>query len=147
MSSSLEPHATPAVRRAGSKGGASRVRSAVLELVVGGRAEPPVRAGGCRGGGSGRHARSSGRRQSGSGPPHLLSVASLTPTKDQLTLAHALAQLADLPWTADLIGSDRADPDYAARVRTEIAAAGLAERITVPGALVGSALDQKWEYR
>ena len=80
-----------------------------------------------------------------SGLPHLLSLASLTPTKDQLTLVRALAQLADLPWTADLIGSDLADPGYAVQVRTEIAAAGLAERITVPGILVGQALDQKWD--
>jgi glycosyltransferase involved in cell wall biosynthesis len=79
-----------------------------------------------------------------SGPPRLVSLASLTPTKDQLTLIRALAQLAELPWTADLIGSDRADPGYAAQVRTEIAAAGLAERIMVPGVLVGQALDQKW---
>jgi glycosyltransferase involved in cell wall biosynthesis len=79
-----------------------------------------------------------------SGPPRLVSVASLTPTKDQLTLISALATLAEVPWTADLIGSDRADPDYAARVRTEIAEAGLAERIMVSGVLVGKALDQKW---
>jgi glycosyltransferase involved in cell wall biosynthesis len=79
-----------------------------------------------------------------SGLPRLLGLASLTPTKDQLTLIRALAQLADLPWTADLIGSDRADPDYAARVRTEIVAAGLSERIMVHGVLVGEALDQKW---
>jgi glycosyltransferase involved in cell wall biosynthesis len=80
-----------------------------------------------------------------SGVPHILSLASLTPTKDQLTLAHALAQLADLPWTADLIGSDRPNPKYAARLRSEIVAAGLADRISVPGALAGSALDRKWE--
>ena len=80
-----------------------------------------------------------------SGLPRFLSLASLTPTKDQLTLVRALAQLADLPWTADLIGSDVAEPGYAARVRAEIAAAGLAERITVPGVLVGQALDQQWD--
>ncbi|HET9777953.1 MAG TPA: glycosyltransferase family 4 protein [Propionibacteriaceae bacterium] len=79
------------------------------------------------------------------GPPHFLSLAALTPTKDQLTLVRALAQLADFSWTADLVGSDRVDPNYAAQVRTEIAAAGLAERIMVPGVLVGQALDQKWE--
>jgi glycosyltransferase involved in cell wall biosynthesis len=80
-----------------------------------------------------------------SGPLRFLSLASLTPTKNQLTLVRALAELADLPWTADLVGSDRADQDYAARVRTEIAAAGLAERILVPGVLIGQALDQKWD--
>jgi glycosyltransferase involved in cell wall biosynthesis len=84
-----------------------------------------------------------GSRDSGS--PRFLSVASLTPTKDQLTLVRALAQLADLPWTADLIGSDRADPGYAAQLRTEIAAAGLAERVMVPGILAGQALNQKWD--
>jgi glycosyltransferase involved in cell wall biosynthesis len=80
-----------------------------------------------------------------SGPPRILTVASLTPTKDQLTLVHALAQLADLQWTADLIGSDQADPDYADRLRSEIVAAGLRDRILVPGVLAGSVLDQKWD--
>jgi glycosyltransferase involved in cell wall biosynthesis len=80
-----------------------------------------------------------------SGPARLFSLASLTPTKDQLTLVRALARLADLPWTADLIGSDQADPEYAAQVRTEIGAAGLAERVMVPGTLGGQALDQKWD--
>jgi glycosyltransferase involved in cell wall biosynthesis len=80
-----------------------------------------------------------------SGRPRILSVASLTPTKDQLTLVHALAQLADLQWTADLVGSDQADPDYANRLRAEIVVAGLQDRILVPGALAGSVLDQKWD--
>ena len=78
-------------------------------------------------------------------PPCFLTVASLTPTKDQLTLVRALAQLADLSWTADLIGSDRADPSYAAQVRAEIAAAGLEERVMVPGILAGPALDERWD--
>jgi glycosyltransferase involved in cell wall biosynthesis len=78
------------------------------------------------------------------GAPHILTVASLTPTKDQLTLVRALTQLTDLPWTAAMIGSDRADPEYAARVRAAIATAGLGARITVPGALVDDALDREW---
>jgi glycosyltransferase involved in cell wall biosynthesis len=78
-------------------------------------------------------------------PPRFLTVAALTPTKDQLTLVRALAQEADLPWTGALVGSDRSDPDYAARLRAEIAAAGLEERITVPGALMGQALDHEWD--
>jgi glycosyltransferase involved in cell wall biosynthesis len=77
--------------------------------------------------------------------PHLFSLAALTPTKDQLTLVRALAQLADLSWTADMVGSDRVDPNYAAQVRAEVAGAGLAERIMMPGVLADQALDQKWE--
>jgi glycosyltransferase involved in cell wall biosynthesis len=80
-----------------------------------------------------------------SGLPRFLSVASLTPTKDQLTLVQALVQVADLPWRADLVGSDQANPDYAARLRARIVAAGLQDRISVPGALVSAALDQKWD--
>ena len=44
-----------------------------------------------------------------------------------------------------MIGSDQADPDYAARLRAEIVAAGLGERIAVPGLLVGKALDREWD--
>jgi glycosyltransferase involved in cell wall biosynthesis len=77
-------------------------------------------------------------------PPRFLTVAALTPTKDQVRLVHALAQVADLTWTASLVGSDTAAPGYAARVRAEIAATGLDERITVPGVLADQALDREW---
>jgi glycosyltransferase involved in cell wall biosynthesis len=79
------------------------------------------------------------------GAPRFVTVAALTPTKDQLTLIEALTQLADLPWTAALIGSDKAAPYYAARIRADIAAAGLGERIVVPGMLAGDALDREWD--
>ncbi len=49
----------------------------------------------------------------GSDPPHLVAVAALLPNKDQLLLLEALAGLTDLPWTAALVGSASADPDYA----------------------------------
>jgi glycosyltransferase involved in cell wall biosynthesis len=80
-----------------------------------------------------------------SGLPRLLTLASLTPTKDQVTLVRALAQLSDLGWLADLVGFDLADPGYAARVRHEVAEVGLVDRIRVTGALTGSALDQQWD--
>jgi glycosyltransferase involved in cell wall biosynthesis len=80
-----------------------------------------------------------------SGSPRFLTVAALTPTKDQLTLIEALTKIADLPWTAALIGSDRAAPSYAARVRADVAAAGLEERIAVPGLLAGDTLDREWD--
>ena len=79
------------------------------------------------------------------GPPRFLTLAALTPTKDQLTLVQALAQITNLSWTAALVGSDRAALNYAARVRAEIAAAGLGERIAVPGMLDGNALARKWD--
>jgi glycosyltransferase involved in cell wall biosynthesis len=69
----------------------------------------------------------------------------LTPTKDQITLVRALAHVADLGWLADLVGFDRADPDYAARVRDEVATAGLADRIRITGPLIGPVLDQRWD--
>lgn len=80
-----------------------------------------------------------------SGLPRLLALASLTPTKDQITLVRALAQLADLGWLADLVGFDQADLSYAARVRHEVAKAGLAGRIRVTGPLIGQILDQRWD--
>jgi len=85
-----------------------------------------------------------GSQHSG-GAPRLLTLASLTPTKDQLTLVRAFARLTDLTWSADLVGFDVADPGYAARVRHEVAEAGLKDRISVTGALTGSALDQRWD--
>jgi glycosyltransferase involved in cell wall biosynthesis len=69
----------------------------------------------------------------------------LTPTKDQVTLVRAFAQLTDLAWLADLVGLDMADQGYAARVRHEIFEVGLADRIRVTGALTGPSLDQRWD--
>ena len=51
------------------------------------------------------------------GAPHFIAVAALLPNKDQSLLLDALARLTDLPWTASLIGSDTADPAYAAQLR------------------------------
>ena len=77
-------------------------------------------------------------------PPRLLCLGSLTPTKDQLTLVEALAMLDDLPWTAALVGSDRADPDYARTVRARVDALGLGARVSVPGARTGADLAATW---
>jgi glycosyltransferase involved in cell wall biosynthesis len=79
------------------------------------------------------------------GRPHFLAVAALTPTKDQLTLVRALAQIADLEWTASLVGSDKAAPDYAARVRADIETTGFNERIATPGLLTAQALGREWD--
>ncbi|WP_310059076.1 glycosyltransferase [Arthrobacter ginsengisoli] len=81
---------------------------------------------------------------SGSVPPHFLAVAALLPNKDQSLLLAALSALLDLPWTASLIGSDTADPGYAALVRDMVQHLGLQDRIRIPGELRGAALDAEW---
>lgn len=80
----------------------------------------------------------------GSEPPHLLSVAALLPNKDQLLLLGALALLTDLPWTAALVGSEEADPEYARRVRAAVGEYGLGSRVRLAGELTGTALEQAW---
>ena len=81
---------------------------------------------------------------SGSEPPHLVAVAALLPNKDQSLLLAALSALTDLPWTASLIGSDTADPAYAARLRDTVDRLGLQDRIRIPGELRGAALEAEW---
>ena len=80
----------------------------------------------------------------GSEPPHLLAVAALLPNKDQMLLLAALSGVADLPWTASLIGSDTADPAYAALLRETAKQRGLQDRIRIPGELRGGALEAEW---
>ena len=79
------------------------------------------------------------------GAPHLIAVAALLPNKDQSLLLDALARLADVPWTASLIGSDTADPAYAAQLRNSVERLGLAGRVRIPGELRGPALDAEWD--
>ena len=80
----------------------------------------------------------------GSAPPHLLCLASLTPTKNQLLLIEALAGLRHVAWRATLAGATDVDPDYAQRVRDAIVAAGLTDRVELPGVLTGPPLAQRW---
>jgi glycosyltransferase involved in cell wall biosynthesis len=85
-----------------------------------------------------------GSLRAGAGVPHLIAVAALLPNKDQALLLDALARLRDRPWTASLIGSDTADPAYAAELRDRTERLGLAGRVTIPGELRGAALDAEW---
>ena len=86
-----------------------------------------------------------GSLSAGSGGPHFIAVAALLPNKDQALLLGALSRLTDLPWTASLIGSDTADPAYAAQLRDTVQRLGLARRVSIPGELRGSALDAEWD--
>lgn len=71
---------------------------------------------------------------------HLLCIATLIPRKAQDVLVAALAEIADLPWQCELVGSLTRDPGYVAHVRTAIANAGLEARILLRGELPAEAL-------
>ncbi|MBT2513291.1 glycosyltransferase family 4 protein [Arthrobacter sp. ISL-30] len=77
-------------------------------------------------------------------PPHLVVVAALLPHKAQLLVVEAFARLRDLPWTAALVGSTTADPDYALAVIDAISRHGLQHRIEVTGERSGEGLEQEW---
>jgi glycosyltransferase involved in cell wall biosynthesis len=83
-------------------------------------------------------------KASGSAPLHIIAVAALLPNKDQLLTVAALARVQDLAWTASLVGTDDADPAYAAQVRAAIASFGLERRVRVTGQLAGKALADEW---
>ena len=80
----------------------------------------------------------------GSVPPHIITVAALLPNKDQVLVVEALAKIRELEWTASLVGSDEADPEYSGRVRAAVAAHGLESRVRITGERKGPALEAEW---
>ncbi len=66
--------------------------------------------------------------------PRLLAVGSLIPRKAQDELLRALAPLRRAPWRLALIGAAR-DLDFARRLRLLVRTLGLADRVTMPGAV------------
>jgi Glycosyl transferases group 1 len=71
----------------------------------------------------------------------LLCVAAVTPHKGYDVLAEALAKVSDVPWTCVCVGSLTRDPQFVARLRRQLDEAGIADRVQLPGALTGAALD------
>ncbi|MEW9872270.1 glycosyltransferase [Arthrobacter sp. HS15c] len=80
----------------------------------------------------------------GSDPPHIIAVAALLPNKDQLLTVAALANLRNLAWTASLVGTDDADPAYAAQVRAAVSSLGMENRVRLTGQLDGRELEDEW---
>lgn len=80
----------------------------------------------------------------GSSPPRIIVVAALLPNKDQLLTVEALALLKDLEWTASLVGTGQADPDYAGDVRAAITRHRLEGRVALPGEVTGDPLETEW---
>lgn len=66
-------------------------------------------------------------------PPRILSVGAVIPRKGYDRLVAALAPLRPRPWRLDVVGPLAADPACAARLRADVAARGLADRIALPG--------------
>ncbi len=83
-----------------------------------------------------------GSRRTGTAEPRILCVGTLSPSKDQLRLVSALAELDTLPWTARLVGAG-AD-DYPSLVEAAIGAAGLTGRVQLSGALQPGELEAEW---
>lgn len=74
------------------------------------------------------------------GMTSLLCVGAVTRTKGQDLLVEALAAVADLPWTCDLVGPLRRDPAHVAVVRGAIERHRLGERIRMAGPRTGAQL-------
>jgi glycosyltransferase involved in cell wall biosynthesis len=72
-------------------------------------------------------------RGSGAATPVLLTVATLTPRKGHALLVEALAGLGDRAWRLECVGSEQRDPATAAALRAQVAALGLADRVTLYG--------------
>lgn len=66
-------------------------------------------------------------------PPHVVTVASLVPGKGLPALVRVLDRLASTPWTAEVVGNDALDPQFADRVRDRLAASGVSDRVTLAG--------------
>ncbi|WP_432478651.1 glycosyltransferase family 4 protein [Nocardioides sp. GXQ0305] len=70
----------------------------------------------------------------------LLSVGAVVPAKGQDLLVAALARASDLAWRWVCAGSLDRDPAFVARLRRDLEAAGLHERVELPGLLAGDRL-------
>lgn len=81
------------------------------------------------------------RARGSQGAPRMLAVGTILPRKGYLFLAEALTALRALDWSLDVAGSLTAAPDEVAALRAALAAAGLADRVTLHGALTHGALE------
>lgn len=88
--------------------------------------------------GTDRAARATG----GGDVPHLLGVGAVVPRKGFDVLVAALARLADTPWRGTIAGSLDRDPATAQALRAQIDGAGIADRVTLTGALGQDDLDR-----
>ena len=74
-------------------------------------------------------------------PPRLLTVASLTRRKAHDVLIAALGQLRQLPWQARFVGSNEFDPVWVTRLRDQVLAQKLGDRIDFAGEVCDVSLE------
>lgn len=79
------------------------------------------------------------------GSTSLLCVGSITVTKGQDLLVAALAAVADLPFTCELVGPLHRDPGHVADVTAAITRHGLGERVRITGPLSGEPLAARFD--
>jgi glycosyltransferase involved in cell wall biosynthesis len=79
-------------------------------------------------------------RGSGDGIVRLIAVGSLVPRKGHDVLIAALQTLRELPWRLTIAGNAELDPHTAEKIKRQIAASGLAERISLVGVVTAEAL-------
>ena len=79
---------------------------------------------------------------SSDGIVRLLSVGSVLPVKGYDVLIAALATLTDMPWRLTIAGDRTRDPAAAARLDADIAARGLADSVSVLGAVPPERIDE-----
>ncbi len=83
---------------------------------------------------------STGSRSGG----RLLCVAAVTPLKGHDVLLEALAEVRDLPWTCDCVGSLDRDPAFVERLRRRAGSLSVADRVRLLGARTGPRLDARY---
>jgi glycosyltransferase involved in cell wall biosynthesis len=75
----------------------------------------------------------------------LLCVAGLIPRKGHDVLFRALASIPDLKWRLTCVGSLERDPVTVARLRAQLSAAGLHDRVALVGEKDSAALDEFYD--
>jgi glycosyltransferase involved in cell wall biosynthesis len=73
------------------------------------------------------------RARGGEPVPRVLTVATVTPRKGHDLLIRALADLADVAWHLDCVGSLDRDQDWVGKIQADIAHYGLQRRVTLHG--------------
>lgn len=78
-------------------------------------------------------------------PARILGVGTISRRKGWDVLVAALASIPAPDWTCEIVGPDDRDPEAAAALRAQIAAAGLAGRIRLTGAMTAEGLHAAYQ--